>query len=346
MREALAEAKLKLGEDVTVLHTKQYSDSAWFGLARRPAVEIVAAADTTAHRPPTGRPVHSERMALGGSQAALERPDSALQHLVGQISEIKRLLARLGPEKPASPIIDRLIRHGVPEKLAEALISSEENNPDRVIDLIARRIRCSGPLDCGIGQARVALVGPTGAGKTTTAAKLAARYALVERKKVALLTLDTYRIGAVEQLAAYARIMQVPLEVALCPEDVEPMISRHSDKDLIIIDTVGRSQRNREHIAELGRFLKPARPTEVHLVVSASASSQAREEALRSFGSLGTGRLILTKLDECPLAGCILELAAASLMPFSYITCGQEVPDDIELAQSQKLARLVWEGAL
>ena len=342
MREALAEAKRQLGEGAAVLHTKQYENPAWFGIVRRRGVEILAAVDTKT-------PVLSSQPAMADRVPAR----GELDRVVEQLTEIRQILAEMDrgrearSEKATSPILERLLRHGVPGVLAEALALELEQVQDKekILDILARRIRCSGPIKCEGPQARVVLIGPTGVGKTTTAAKLAAQYSLVHRKKVALLTLDTYRVGAVEQLATYARILGIPLEVALCLEDADALVRKHADKDLIIIDTVGRSQRNGAHLAELSGFVRAASPTEVHLVVSASASAQVQKEAVDSFSSLSTDRLILTKLDECPQTGCILGLAANSLLPFSYITYGQEVPDDIAVAESHQLSRLVWEGA-
>ncbi|MCX6375184.1 MAG: flagellar GTP-binding protein, partial [Armatimonadetes bacterium] len=123
-------------------------------------------------------------------------------------------------------------------------------------------------------------------------------------------------------------------------------VARHSDKDLIIIDTVGRSQRSNEHISELAAFVKAARPTETHLVVAASADPAVRREAVDSFGRIGVDRIVMTKLDECPRPGCVLELAVTSLVPYSFVTYGQDVPDDIAVAESDQLAKFVWEGVL
>ncbi|HPP75305.1 MAG TPA: flagellar biosynthesis protein FlhF [Armatimonadota bacterium] len=346
MHDALAEARRQLGDGVTVLHTKQHEEPVWFGLGRQKSVEILAAADD---QPSSA--AYSE-----AATACAQRPVSMsadTNQINRQIADIQRLFAdmnevRESSSQPApSPIYDRLVRNGVPERLAEILAeecSSEDLSA--VLAAIARRIAVTQPVAQQDSQERIALVGPTGVGKTTTAAKLAARYSLVYKKKVALLTLDTYRIGAIEQLATYARIMNIPLEVALCPEDVDALVCKHKDKDVIIIDTVGRSQRNREHLDELRRFVRAAEPTEVHLVVSASSSPTVQKESVESFSSLLASRLLLTKLDECPQMGCILGLAANSILPFSYITYGQEVPDDIALADAGRLAKFVWEGSL
>ena len=338
--DALSEARRRLGAQVTVLHTRQCDDPAWFGLGRKRCVEILVAVDTPAV---SGR---------SRSLVSTALPVTEVHQVRRELSEIREILARLDGREAAaeqlpSPIVERLVRNGVPEKLAEAMLaeSGSTKDLDGILKMLTCRIRCSGPIAFDNGQARVALVGPTGTGKTTTAAKLAAQYSLIHKKSVALLTLDTYRVGAVEQLMTYARILGIPMEVALCPEDVHALIAKHRDKELIIIDTVGRSQRKKEHLAELARFIRPADPTEVHLVTSASGSPDARKEAVDAFGSLSVGRLILTKLDECPLTGCIVDLAVTSLLPFSYVTFGQEVPDDIVVADPKRLSRLVWEGA-
>lgn len=342
MHEALDEARRQLGTNAAILHTKQYEDPVWFGLRRRRGVEIIAAVDELPKQCVAVASAHGS--VPGGSE---------LNRVCLEISEIRHALASLPrnttmEERPQSPAVERLVKNGAPEKLAVSLLANvgTVRDFDIILNILSRHIRCSGPIRCSQRQVRAALVGPTGAGKTTTAAKLAAQHLLVHKQSVALITLDTYRVGAVEQLATYARILNLPLEVAFTPEDVEALAAKHRDKDLIIIDTVGRSQRNREQLSELGRMLRSAEPTEVHLVVSASASPAVQKEAVDSFSSLSASRLILTKLDECPQTGCILELAANSLMPFSYITYGQEVPDDIAAAESEKLARLVWEGSL
>ena len=340
MRDALAEARRSLGEDAVILSTKQYEEPGVLGLGKKRCVEILASAG------PSDAPVHAPIATVHPKEAG------QVEVLERQLAEIRRTLAGMtsAPAAPKrrefSPSIERLIRNGVSEAVAETVLAGCSDRTDDILNAIGKRIRCTGGIQCGRNQARVALVGPTGVGKTTTAAKLAARYSIFEKKKVALVTLDTYRIGAVEQLATYARILNIPLEVAFSPEDGEALVARHSDKDLIIIDTVGRSQRNREHITELGLFLNAAKPTEVNLVVSASADAAARREAVDSFGALRADRLILTKLDECAHSGCVLELAANSMMPYSFVTNGQDVPDDIAVAESRSLAKFVWEGVL
>lgn len=341
MSNALAEARRLLGDDAVVLDTKQLEEPAMFGLCKKQAVEILAASERPQQMPEVRH-----------SSVQTTQDSSQMEVLQNQIEDLRRMLRDVVGEaveakkKERPQIMERLIRLGVTESVAEAVLSGCKDSSEEALDAITKRIRCTGSLDFSSGQQRVAIVGPTGVGKTTTAAKLAAQYSIFDKKKVALLTLDTYRIGAVEQLSTYAKILSIPLEVALSPEDGEALIKKHADKDLIIIDTVGRSQRNREHIIELANFLRATRPTEVHLALSASSDPAARREAVDSFSIVRANKILITKLDECPQPGSVLETAVASMMPFSYFTYGQDVPDDISVAESKTLARFIWEGTL
>lgn len=187
----------------------------------------------------------------------------------------------------------------------------------------------------------IALVGPTGVGKTTTIAKLAASYKLRQGKRVGLITSDTYRIAAVEQLRTYATIIGLPLRVVLTPKEVASARDDLADNDVIILDTPGRSQRDIRRVEELREAVAAASPHEVHMVVSAAAAPRASASAIERFRSLSPSSLILSKLDESVAPGAIVEMVASSNLPLSYLTTGQEVPDDFEPADAQALARRV-----
>lgn len=187
----------------------------------------------------------------------------------------------------------------------------------------------------------VALVGPTGVGKTTTIAKLAANMKLRERKSVGMITIDSYRIAAVEQLRTYAQILKVPLISVLSPGDLRSAIDRMSNMDLILIDTAGRSPKDDSRIAELHDFMRMARPDQVHLVLSSTSRDRTTREAIERFRPLGVTQLIFTKVDEAVGLGVILNTLKRVNMQVSYLTNGQAVPDDIEIASTSRLAKLI-----
>ncbi len=191
----------------------------------------------------------------------------------------------------------------------------------------------------------IALIGPTGVGKTTTVAKLAASYRLRHGKRVGLVTTDTYRIAAVDQLRTYANIIGVPVRVALTEQEMTTATGAFADCDVVLIDTAGRSQRDSERLGELRGFLEAANPHETHLVLSCAASASTMVEAARKFAALAPNRILFTKLDEAVNLGVLLSVVQRINLKMSYLTTGQEVPDHIEPSRPERIARLVLDGA-
>jgi flagellar biosynthesis protein FlhF len=186
----------------------------------------------------------------------------------------------------------------------------------------------------------VALVGPTGVGKTTTIGKLAAGFSIVDKRRVALITADTYRVAAVEQLKTFGEIIGVPVEVVMTPSGLKEAIERHADKELIFIDTAGRSPHHELHMSELKAFLDKSQPDLTLLVMSAATHSSDQAKIFERFEPLTT-HLIFTKLDETVNGGAILNLLDKTDLPVAYITNGQNVPDDIEVATPDRLTRYI-----
>jgi flagellar biosynthesis protein FlhF len=214
----------------------------------------------------------------------------------------------------------------------------------RIARLIEGEIHVAGPIAVTPGRRRlVALVGPTGVGKTTTIAKLAAVYRLREKRNVGLITVDTYRIAAVEQLRTYADIIDLPMQVVSTPREMREAAGRMDGLDLILLDTAGRSPRDEIKIQELRSFLTEAAADEVCLVLSSVAGAKTLKQVVERFATVGTTSLILTKLDESTGLGHLLPVLRDSRLPLSYLTNGQNVPDDIEVADPARLARLVLE---
>ncbi|MEZ6233682.1 MAG: flagellar biosynthesis protein FlhF [Phycisphaerales bacterium] len=192
----------------------------------------------------------------------------------------------------------------------------------------------------------LALVGPTGVGKTTTIAKLAAALKLRHAKKVGLVTSDTYRIAAVEQLRTYANIIGLPLKIAHSPEDMAAACESHADCDVILVDTAGRSQHDADRLDELRRQRDAAQPHQTHLVLAANACESVLLRAAERFRALQPDRLLITKLDEAVAFGPVVNVATRIGLGLSFVTTGQEVPDHIERARAERLARMVLDGGV
>lgn len=257
-----------------------------------------------------------------------------------------------GVKKALRSVVNELHRKGLERSAIRAVIeqlkpeTKKEGTIESIRSFLPQAfksvIKCGGPLALKKNGPRIiALVGPTGVGKTTTVAKLAALYALREGHRAALITIDNFRVGAVEQLKTYSRIMGVPIEVAATPAELEAAIELHSDKELILIDTAGRSPKDMEKIEELKSFLESKFAIEIHLCLAATTRDRELQEIVERFGILPISRVIFTKLDESESYGCIVNAHLRTKFPLSYFTTGQRVPEDLEIATSGRLAGLV-----
>ena len=208
--------------------------------------------------------------------------------------------------------------------------------------MIEAEVRCAMPIMPQPGRRKVvALVGPTGVGKTTTIAKLAANFRLRDGIRMGLVTVDTYRIAAVEQLRTYAEIIDLPMKVVTTPLEMRQALDELSGLDLVLIDTAGRSPRDDLKIQELQSLLSEADVDEVHVVMSLTSSVRSISMTCDQFAAVSPTALILTKLDEAPGMGSLLSVARQVALPVSYLTTGQDVPEDIESADPQRVSRLV-----
>ncbi|MBW6508758.1 MAG: flagellar biosynthesis protein FlhF [Desulfuromonadales bacterium] len=193
----------------------------------------------------------------------------------------------------------------------------------------------------GQPQQKVSLIGATGVGKTTTIAKLAAQAMTQSGARVALVTIDTYRIAAVEQLKVYGEIMGVPVDVVFSPEQLQETFRRHRDKDLILIDTAGRSPKDEVRIDELNDFLGAHSGVENCLVLAAPTADDLQHKSFEAFSKLPISRLIFTKLDEADQCGSLINLPLKTNLPIGCLTNGQKVPEDLLPVDPQLVADLV-----
>lgn len=197
------------------------------------------------------------------------------------------------------------------------------------------------------GPRIVLFIGPTGVGKTTTIAKLAGRYCVEEKKKVALLTADTYRIAAAEQLRTYANILETPFRIIYTPEELQAAVEDYWDCDYIFIDTAGRSHQNTdqlEKMKEMVAALKRPESYQVFLVLSATTKYRDLQKIADCYGKIADFELIFTKLDETEAVGNLLNMKLYTDAPIAYVTCGQNVPDDMEAFNPQKTVKQILGG--
>ena len=376
MHEALKLVRRELGADAAVLHTREVRSGMFRWLGAR-QIEVTASATVNVPRrlPARTNSVAAERSRAADRNAAVATTatapplevnyrDKFRADLKGQLADLHSMVEDLCKQSENSKTHDLpeslfrlftdLIDAEVGEDVARELIDKVRTGTSgddlndivllkaRLARLIEEEIQVCDPIRVEPGERRlVAMVGPTGVGKTTTIAKLAANFRLREHRRVGLITVDTYRIAAVEQLRTYADIIDLPMEVVATPREMRAAIERMADLDLILMDTAGRSPKDEVRIQELKSMLAEAKADEVHLVLSSVASLQQMKKAAEKFARVGVTSLLLTKLDEASGLGNLLPLVRSSRLPISYVTNGQNVPDDIEPANRRKLARIV-----
>ncbi len=284
------------------------------------------------------------------------------------LSEIRRLRERMdaipdtreraAPEHPAvasvrafleanefsDPYIDRIVAR-IGTELPLERLSDTEALERIVVEWIRDSIlvRTVGETSC---RRILVVVGPTGVGKTTTIAKLAAIHSVgiggEERVPVHMITIDNYRIGARQQIETYGDIIGVPVTGVESVEELQRVLALCPDSGMILVDTIGKSPSDRERIGEMNRLLAACGPdAEVHIAVSASMKTSDMERTLDAFAVFGYKAAILTKTDETACLGSALSALAAKKTPLSYITTGQRVPQDIEKARADRIVRRI-----
>lgn len=346
MREGMMRVKDELGPNAVILESKRVRMKGLRGFFAPSRMEITAAVD-------------NNNAVAGTSKPPPQR--DADRGIREELSELKHIISRLvmREEKPAEEtnkeheLLQYWRRHlekqeVVPELIHElleemkGLFEEESRIPDELASLFLRKsLRKRLKTIPEKGATVQIFVGPTGVGKTTTLAKLAARYALYQGEKVGIITIDHYRIGALEQLRTYSEITGLPLEMVMTPKDLRHAIEKFSWCQRILIDTAGRSTLNTSHIKELSGYLNNLPPAEIFLVASATTKMADLKLIADNFRCMNYNRLIFTKLDETSTYGLLLNSAYYTKMPVVYLTMGQSVPDDICVADGDKIAALV-----
>lgn len=359
-----------VGSDERVLDTVTFFQKL-IGEAQR-RVGTAAVADTHRETAPTGQPtppIQSGNAApaevIPFEQPAPSAPsETAVSDIREDISDMREMLNVISAEIPGAglprefvPHYHMLLKQGVTRPRAASLVNSASKRGDlrafrdprvfleRLKMEIRRHVTVTGGIALS-GESRkvVALVGATGVGKTTNLAKLAALYAVHEHARVGVITTDTYRVAATDQLQVYTDIIDLEMKIAHDPEEMKEALRAFEGYDLVLIDTAGGSPYNREQMTDMRTLLDAAQPDEVHLLVCANTALDNLRDVVTHFSILRPTALFFTKLDETQRYGPLFCLCAEAGLPLSYFSLGQNVPDDIIPASPGVVAKLVVEG--
>lgn len=378
-QEALQLAKQELGKDVIITHIKSVKPKGIYRLFKKPMVEITAAVDEEniyekknnfqqiaaeiKKNPYEFRLKEEEKEK---SSAIEQKLDSLQNMLEKQLKEQKSTTVEKEEQAEeelsaamacVQMIYNQLIANEVEETYANKVISEIEHSlkPDATVDNILSTIYQKIVLKLGetkelefeSGKTKyVFFIGPTGVGKTTTIAKLASSLKLGKNAKVALFTADTYRIAAVDQLRSYATILGIPLRVIYSEPEIKEAVEEYKDYDVVLIDTAGRSHKNREQRDDIEKLLLtvPEENRDIYLVLSATTKYRDLVKITETYSEIAKYNLIFTKLDETSCIGNILNIKMLTGAPLSYATFGQSVPDDISKINPQAVAKQLLGG--
>ncbi|MFF2499189.1 flagellar biosynthesis protein FlhF [Peribacillus sp. NPDC058075] len=364
MNEAMKRIRAELGSDAVILSSKAVYNGGFLGLFKKRNIEVIAAID------PVPQPIQAVtkqkskklpsklEMASHASEPNEGNRESAdlLKEIEGLKDMIKSLQIYSADKKYPGKLekihkylteqeVDISLRSQIMDELLEKWFVFKQQSTDEEVQVwleeamlrILEKVENGKP---GLQKKYINIVGPTGVGKTTTLAKVAAETILKHDKKVAFITTDTYRIAAIDQLKTYAKILNVPIEVAYNLEDFKRAAERFSHYDFVFIDTVGRNFRNPQYVKDLNEIIHFTDEMETYLVLSLTSKQKDMEDIYRQFASIPIKQVIFTKADETSTFGQIFNFIHTHKLGAAYITDGQNVPDDIEIATSSQLLKM------
>ncbi|MCX7875636.1 MAG: flagellar biosynthesis protein FlhF [Melioribacteraceae bacterium] len=256
--------------------------------------------------------------------------------------EIEEILDKLEENEVSKSILKSLSKH-----LNDSANFIESSNLENyLISSIASMIKTTNFKVQKNKLTKIALIGPTGVGKTTCIAKLAVVSKIIHKLKVGLISIDTYRLGAIDQLRIFSEISDIEMAVAYQPEEMPNLIKKFKNKDLIFIDTVGRNQKAKESLDSIKKFLDAANVDETILVLNSTSSSKSLNDVAEKFKPLNYSSVIFSKVDEAVAYGNILNISVNHNVPVMFLTNGQVIPDDILSVNQSFLANLIYSGKL
>lgn len=342
MNEALTRIRYELGKDAVIISQRKIKKPGFFGFFRKKSIEVTAAIDNAKkYEEPSGKSNSEVLKELQQVKDALNeiKSGSSKNSVFNDNSNYRGYNESTGNKLKAI-----LQNSDVSEKLIKLILADEKVLNLRFEDMhsfLRSSIESKIKISKGKIEGKVILVGPTGVGKTTTIAKLAGKLALIEKKKVGLITIDTYRIGAVEQLKSYAEIMNLPFKVVLSVRDMKEAVESMKDCEVILIDTTGRSSNNIMQISELRSYIEKIQSDSIHLVISSTTKEKDIYAITEGYRQLNYNNIIISKTDETTTFGSILNILDSADKPLSFITTGQNVPDDIKKITEAQLSNLI-----
>ncbi len=356
-KAVLSRVRADLGPEAVILHSSLVRPTGIARFFRRPRFEVVAGGGFHIVRDyPNGSPPVSPPTVRRGNASTSITPEQ----LQKEIAEIKAMIARRAraaaltaatPELheefaalSTARVSDELARslfQRITDRLPAAALRDRAAIKEAIRAAVKASIKCADGIALKPGRCvKVAFIGPTGVGKTTTIAKLISIYAY-RGQEVAVVTNDTYRIAASEQIKRVAQLVDVPVRICRTGAEMTEAVEAFADRDLVLIDTAGRSQKDDEKIEDLCAALKAAAPDEVHLVLSSTTNSETLVDAVKRFSPCGFSKIVFTKLDEAMKVGLVLDVLSKVDKRLSFITTGQEIPSDIEIADSDRMTSLI-----
>lgn len=361
MPEIMKEIRADLGSDAVILSSKEVQQGGFLGLFKQKKIEVIAALDPQP-MVPSKQVKEAAKKEPDFNQAHIKSAQSNIE-VLNEIKYLKRILEQQAEQSESSylpdyqlvyqHLLDQEIEKGLARELIESVISRHENTEqsitpkvifDNLVEEIDQRLNEVSFQGITYDQQVIQFAGPTGVGKTTTLAKIAANCMLVDHKKVAFITTDTYRIAAIEQLKTYARILDVPVEVAYTIEDYNQAIRKFSTYDVILVDTAGRNFRDEKYIQELQENI--GLNTKTYLVLSLTAKPNDVIDIYKQFQHLSIKEVIFTKLDETLQYGSMINLTLRYQIGIAYLTNGQDVPDDLVQPTSNIITDYILGGYL
>ncbi len=355
IQEAMQKVKMDLGRDAIILSTRKVRKKGFMGFFTRPLIEVVATIDD--YVKVTDKTYKKPETIIKTNTQEYNQPNTMIKNMESEFSELKSMINKVYStiqndddkfselvknylnKLRENEVVDEII-YEIKERISADLtlqIQEDENIVRNFIYNILLEFFPKGQGDFENNKKVRIFVGPTGVGKTTTLAKLAATYSLTEKKKVGFITSDTYRIAAVEQLRTYSEIINVPLTVIYSPLEFIDAVKDYKEKDIVMVDTAGRSHKDRYQLMELKPLLNEDIDSQVYLVISATTKMKDCMEIIESYSFLKDYKLLFTKLDETSSYGIILNTTYLTKKHLSYVTIGQNVPEDIEVADINKI---------